>query len=430
MWWLDSSRAVGNNRNYHSNMAEHSEVVVIGAGLAGLNAALTISQAGRQVLLLEVADRVGGRVATDAVDGFLLDRGFQILNPAYPELQRLGILHELDLRPFDPGVMVATDRGISRLADPIRKPQWLLSSALADIGDPATKLKLVAALARATRRGNLESPAARSGSVAESLLADGVPVDAYERLLKPFLTGVFLELPENVAAGYGDFVLKSFLHGIPAVPARGMGALPAAIADRLPSGVIRTGVRVESVTAGRVVTNAGEITADQIVVAVNPNQARDWFPQMQVAPTRACTTWYFSTETAPTKNKAILVDGLHRGPLVNTAAMSVVAPGYASRGRTLVSATALGELPGMENEQLVRKQLSQMWAVGTGDWQLVRTDVVSEALPVVPVGGSLSQPQAISKGLWLAGDHRQTPSQQGALVSGRHVAQAVLHELH
>lgn len=407
-------------------MSENPDVIVVGAGLAGLNAALTLSAAGREVLVLEAADRVGGRVATDEVDGLLFDRGFQILNPAYPELQRLGILHELDLRPFDPGVMVATGRGISRLADPVRRPQWLLSSILADLGDPLTKLRLLSALVRAARRGSLAAPAARDGSVAESLLSAGVPVDTYERLLKPFLSGVFLELPENVAAGYGDFVIASFLRGVPAVPARGMGALPSAMAARLPAAAIRTGIKVAEVSPGRVTTAAGEFHAPQIIVATNPAQARNWFPQMQVAETRACTTWYHTTDIPPTKHKALLVDGLQRGPLVNSVALSLVAPGYASRGRTLISSTALGEHRGLESEQVVQRQLSQMWGVSTAEWQLVRTEVVTEALPALRVGAAMSQPIAVSPGLWLAGDHRQTPSQQGALVSGRKAAEAAL----
>ena len=407
-------------------MAEHVDVIIIGAGLAGLNAALTVHGAGREVLLLEASDAIGGRVRTDEVDGLLLDRGFQILNPAYPELQRLGILEELDLRPFDAGVMIALEQGIRRLGDPRRRPQWLLSSITAEIGDIKSKARLIAALGRIWMSGSLDHPAARAGSVADALQLDGVHPHVYERALRPFLTGVFLDDPANVAAGYGDFVLRSMVQGTPAVPARGMSALPRALALRLPADAIRTNVRVQAVGAGRVDTDQGQFTADQVIVAVDPQTARQWFPAMDVPETRSCTTWYHVTDEAPTPDRAILVDGLRRGPVLNSVAISKVAPGYASRGRTLMSTTALGCMSGADDEQAVREHLALMWGVDTSSWQLVRTDVIEHALPSLGVGQPMFRSIEAGDGIWLAGDHRDTPSQQGALLSGRRAAEAAL----
>jgi monoamine oxidase len=56
-----------------------ADVVVVGAGLAGLSCAKQLSGMGRRVILLEASDRVGGRVRTDVVDGLNLDHGFQVL---------------------------------------------------------------------------------------------------------------------------------------------------------------------------------------------------------------------------------------------------------------------------------------------------------------------------------------------------------------
>lgn len=410
-------------------MAAHVDVLVIGAGLAGLNAALTAHHAGKQVLVLEAADAVGGRVRTDEVDGLLLDRGFQILNPAYPELQRLGVLEELDLRPFDAGVMISLEQGIRRVGDPRRRPQWLLSGITAEIGDLKSKARMIAALGRIWMGGSLDQPAARQGSVADALRLDGVSPDLYERAMRPFLTGVFLDDPANVAAGFGDFVLRSMLQGTPAVPARGMGALPRALALRLPSDAIRTGVRVHSVAKGRVGTDAGEFTAAQIIVAVDPVTARAWFPGMSVPDTRSCTTWYHVTEDAPTQDRAILVDGLRRGPVLNSVAISKVAPGYASRGRTLVASTTLGCMGDADDERAVREHLALMWGANTSAWELVRADVVEHALPALAVGEPMFRGIVIEEGLFLAGDHRDTPSQQGALLSGRRAAEAAVRAL-
>lgn len=407
-------------------MSQRADVLIVGAGLAGLNAALTLHAAGRDVLVLEASDAVGGRVRTDEVDGLLLDRGFQILNPAYPELQRLGWLEELDLRPFDAGVMVARAGGIDRLGHPWRQPQWLVSSAFSGIADVKGKASLIAALARVMKRASLTDPVARTGSVAEALLVDGVDSRLYERVLRPFLTGVFLADPADVAAGHGDFVLQSFVSGVPAVPARGMGALPRAMALRLPDGMVRTNLPVRAIAAGRVSTDDGDITAQQVIVAVGPRQAREWLPAADVPETVSCTTWYHVATDSPTRDRAVLVDGLARGPVLNSVALSKVAPGYASLGRTLISSTTLGLAATAEDEQAVRRHLAQMWGVDTHGWQLVRSYAIQDALPALRPGSPMSRPVDLGDGLFLAGDHRATPSQQGALLSGRRAAEALL----
>lgn len=277
--------------------------------------------------------------------------------------------------------------------------------------------------------GSLGQPSERAGSVADALRADGVQPDVYSRVLRPFLTGVFLDDPEHVAAGFGDFVLRSFMQGTPAVPSRGMGALPRAIEMRLASGTVRLNTRVSAIRAGEVETDSGSVYARVIIVAVDPRQASAWLPGMNVPDTRSCTTWYHVTSAAPSEDRAILVDGLARGPVVNSVAISKVAPSYASRGRTLIATTTLGTDSSSERESDVRRQLTQMWNASTLDWELVRAEVVEQALPAMRPNDPMFKSIEAGDGILLAGDHRDTPSQQGALVSGRRAAEAAVRAL-
>lgn len=406
-------------------MSSHSDFIVIGAGLAGLNATLLLQSAGHDVTLLESSTRVGGRVKTDTEDGLLFDHGFQLLNPAYPELKKLNILHELDLREFVAGVELVMPHGNYRLADPRKKPTWLLNAAIGGYASPVEKLQILAAVTRILKKAIGKKIQPSLASVETEMISLGIPKTFYDALLKPFLTGVFLADPAKVSASYGEFVIRSFFNGTPAVPAKGMGTLPEVMAERLNPGTIKFGVHVQDIKAEKVFTNDGEITAKKIIVATNPSQMNNWFPNLPNIETVGCTTWYHVSETRIETDKTIRIDGAGRGPILNSVVMSEVAPGYASRGRSLISTTTLG-VGGVEVENQVRDQLELIWGEQSRDWQLARRFEIPEALPLLKPGAGLQLPVSLGNNILIAGDHRDTPSQEGALLSGRRAAAAAL----
>jgi protoporphyrinogen oxidase len=406
-------------------MTSHSNFIVVGAGLSGLNAALTLQAAGHEVTVLESSDRVGGRVKTDSEDGLLFDHGFQLLNPAYPEFQKLDILHELDLREFVAGVELVMPHGTYRLADPRKKPTWLLDAALGRYASPTEKLQMLAAVTRILKKSIGKKIAPSLASVETEMISLGVPPNFYESLVKPFLTGVFLADPARVSASYGEFVVRSFFNGTPAVPAKGMGAIAEVMASRLHPGTIKLGVKVERIESGRVLTNGGEMAAKKIIVATNASQMNQWFSNLPTVETVGCTTWYHVSTKRIKANKTIRIDGAKRGPILNSVVMSEVAPGYASRGRSLVSTTTLG-IAGTEVESQLQNQLEIIWGDSAREWQLVKRYEIPEALPLLKPGAGLQLPVALGNDIFIAGDHRDTPSQQGALLSGRRAAASAI----
>ncbi len=124
------------------------DTVVVGAGLAGLCAARRLAAAGVEVAVLEAGPAVGGRVATDVVDGFLLDRGFQVYNTSYPESARVLDHAALDLRSFTPGALVRRGDRLHRVADPRRRPLAAPGTVLAPIGSPLDKARIALLAAR------------------------------------------------------------------------------------------------------------------------------------------------------------------------------------------------------------------------------------------------------------------------------------------
>ncbi len=410
------------------------DIVVVGAGLAGLAAAKHATQQGHQTVVLEASDAVGGRVRTDHVDGFRLDRGFQLFNPAYPEAERVLDLAALDLRPFVAGAqIILASRGrrrVARVADPRREPSWLASTLTAPLGSPWSTVRFgTYALSR-----TLRSPAALRDepdvTAYEALRRAGADGTLIERLLRPFLSGVFLESELTTSRRFLDLVLRSFVRGTPSLPAAGMQAIPEQLATGLD---VRLKSPVRSVQPHLVTLDDGQtITADAVIVATDPETAGRLLPQVRVPAARSVTTWYYRPDTPPEAlaggRPVLIVDGARRGPLLNTVVPSHAAPAYAPPGVALVSASALGVRDTVAQERAVRDHLGWLYGARAERWELVARYAIPYALPAMPVPLDVRRPVALGDGIYVAGDHRDTSSIQGALVSGRRASEAALAE--
>ncbi|HSK26648.1 MAG TPA: NAD(P)/FAD-dependent oxidoreductase [Jiangellales bacterium] len=414
-------------------LPDRADVVVVGAGLAGLAAARRLVDAGLDVVVLEASDAVGGRVRTDVVDGLRLDRGFQVLNPAYPALPRLVDVDALDLRPFVAGVSVALGRRHHLLADPRRHPRDAVAGALSRVTGPVGKARfaLLATAAATLPVDRLVGEPDRT--TAEELRRAHLPESLVERVLRPFLAGVFLEPDLQTSSRFFQLVLRSFVRGTPGVPSLGMQALPEAVAAPLPAGSLHLGCRVDAVSTAGAVTTDGDIGARAVVVATDPVTAGSLLPGLEVPRMHAVTTWYHLADTPPSAllggRAVIAVDGQARGPLVNTVVLTQAAPSYATGGRTLVSSSALGVHDDAGSERAARAHLQVLYGVDTRGWRHVATYAVPGALPAMPPPLEIRRPVRLRDGLYVAGDHRDTSSVQGALVSGRRAAAAVLADL-
>ena len=400
-----------------------SPIVVVGAGLAGLACAQRLVAAGREVVVVEASDAVGGRVRTDLVDGFRCDRGFQLINPAYPALPRVVDVDQLDLRSFGAGVVVATEQGRSVLADPRRLPRLLPATLRSPVGSLRERLAFVrwALSSLLPVRRQLAGP---DRTLAEALDRAGIRGELRTAVLEPVLGGVLAVWGGTTSATVPRLLLRSFLLGSPAVPSTGISRLPELLAASLPTGTIRLETPAVEVGARSVRTADEEIQAEAVVVAASPRAAAD-LTDIPVPATRSLTTFWHTAPRAPSSARLLHLDGARRGPLVNTAVMTNVAPGYAPPGRVLIASSTVGADGSVEAEGTVRRQAGQVYGVDTDDWELVTRHVIDEALPHQPPPLVIRRASRLPSGVFVAGDHRDTASIQGALVSGRRAADAI-----
>ena len=406
------------------------DVVVVGAGLAGLAAARTLTRAGLTVQVLEASDAVGGRVRTDIVDGLRLDRGFQLYNPAYPEGAKVLDYDALNLQPFAAGVIVALDGGFSRVGNPARKPGWALTSLTAPVGSPLEKLRFISYAARQAVISPERLLAADDVSALDALKAAGVRGELLDRVVRPFLTGVFLEDQLSTSRHFLDLVLRSFVRGVPSLPADGMQAIPDNLALHLPSDTVHLGASVHHVSATGVNHSHGVTSCRAVIVATDAGTASALLPGITVPPCHDVTTWYHVANVAPSQltdgEAALVVDGRGAAPLVNTAVLTHAVPNYASNGRVLVSSSALGLRPDRLEERQAREHAARLYDISPHDLEHVATYPIRDALPAMVPPFQVRRPVRVAPGLYVAGDHRDTSSIQGALVSGRRAAQSVL----
>lgn len=405
--------------------------VIVGAGVAGLCCALRFQEKGIPCLILEASDGPGGRVRTDRVDGFLLDRGFQVLLTAYPEARRVLDYKALKLRTFAPGALVRTGGKLHRVSDPFRQPWGLPATLLAPIGTLEDKTGILRFRGHVLK-GPLEEIWTRPEmSALAGLRSFGFSQRMIDSFFRPFFGGIFLETELVTSSRMLEFVFRMFSQGRAALPAGGMGAIPRQLASRLPAGTIRFGARVESLGTGEVRLQGGErVPATAVVLATEAPEAARLLPELHPPGSHDTACLYYAAPKDPIGKPILVLNGEGGGPMDNLCVPSAVAPTYAPAGQALVSTTVIGA-SGADEKELeseVRKHLASWFGPEVAGWKHLRTYRIPLALPARKSLDPAALPVRRKPGIYLCGDHRETPSLEGAMVSGRRAADAVVED--
>jgi phytoene dehydrogenase-like protein len=422
------------------------DVVVTGAGLAGLHCALILERAGLDLSVCEASDAPGGRVRTEEVEGFLLDRGFQVLLTAYPEAQCALDYRALALQPLTPGALVWQGGRFHRFADPTREPFAALGLALDPMVTLGDKLR-VAKLRVQVMREDLAAIFRHEETTTRTFLERfGFSARIVERFFEPFFGGVFLERDLVTSSRYFEFLFRMFSAGAVAVPATGMQAIPRQLAARLKPETLLTNTRVASVVSNgeafiTVTARQGAIPSRTVVIATEEPEARrlqqTLFPDSTPPPDRvwnSTTAFYFAAAHAPVEAPILMLngEGKQAGPVNNAVVISNVSRRYAPAGAHLISASVIGQAPATDAESAalereVRQHLTRWFGAQVENWRSLGARAVPRALPLQTTAEwETTNPHPTSAGAFLCGDWLETASIQGSLASGRRAAEFVL----
>lgn len=412
-----------------------NDVLVVGAGLAGLTCARALQARGVDSLVLEASDAPGGRVRTDEVVGFRLDRGFQVLLTAYPAAREWLDYDALRLGRFASGARVATPEGEARVSDPWRQPGRVLETLRAPVGTTADKVRIGLLRLAATRGGLDDNWSRAEHSTMEELKARGFSPVMVERFLRPWLGGIFLERELATSSRMLFFVYRMFAQGHAALPAGGMQRIPEQLAAGLRGGSCRYGAKVERLLADanggwRLELADGEVLrARQVVMATDGAAAAGLAPGLVSPQWRSVTCVQWSAPASPLRREPILLlNGTGKGRINNLVVPSDVAEGYAPAGAALVSTTVLADTSAEPDEVLIeslRTELGARHGSVVREWRALAVQRIRRALPVL-VPGSGAKARPVRKGLWVCGDHCASASIQGAMASGQAVAEALI----
>ncbi|HEY0109672.1 MAG TPA: NAD(P)/FAD-dependent oxidoreductase [Fibrella sp.] len=411
-------------------------IVIIGAGMAGLTCANYLQQRGREVLVLDTQNVPGGRVRTDVVDGFRLDRRFQILLTAYPETQRLLNYTALNLQRFRSGAAIHHEEPSGgkwmKLLNPFKEPLSVFETLVSPVGTLADKIRVAELIRHVQSLSTSDMFNQPATTTATYLRNRGFSEQMIERFFRPFFGGVFLEDDMSTSSNFFDFCFKNFFLGDAAIPALGMGEIPKQLANRLPDDSIRLNTPVDRI-AGKIIHLAsGEsITAEAVVLAVDAHSAANLLGD-PVPPTTQfnhTTCTYFAAPMAERPeslraDKLLLLNTKRSAAVHNIAILSDVAPAYAPADQILISVSTQ-ELIQVDAEALakqIRSELTGWFGESVKGWRHIQTYHLPEALPTYGPDAR-HRPLRLSDTLYQCGDQTAYPSLNAAMQTGRLVAE-------
>lgn len=406
-------------------------ITIIGAGIAGLTAAVYLHKKGFPIQILEASDRVGGRIKTDIIDGYRFDRGFQVLLTEYPETKALLDYKKLNLKRFLPGATVLYDGGQFQIADPFRRPSATFATLFAPVGSFKDKINTLFLKNKLVKISIPNIFNQKEKTTLNQLSGYGFSQKMIDRFYKPFFSGIFLENDLKTSSNMFDFIMKMFSEGDAAIPELGMEEIPKQLLAMLPENSVHYNVKVSEIINNKIICQDSQIfDTNKIIIATEAiGFARKYIPESKTK-FHQVTNVYFEANVAPTKKAVVILNASKNKKWVNNmTVMSNVSDKYAPKGKVLISVSYNG-IPDVNDEILsenMKNELEVWYGNQVKDWKIVNSYRINYALPnQEKVINELSNSDIqINDNLFVCGDYLMNGSINAAMKSGRLVAEMI-----
>jgi phytoene dehydrogenase-like protein len=406
-------------------------ITIIGAGISGLTAAVYLHQKGHGVQILEASERAGGRIKTDIIDGFRLDRGFQVLLTEYPETKALLDYKKLNLKRFLPGATVLYDKGQFEIADPFRRPTATFVTLFAPVGYLKDKINTFFLKNKLVKIAVCDVFKQPEVDTISQLKKYGFSQKMIDRFYKPFFSGIFLENDLKTSSNMFDFVMKMFSEGAAAIPELGMEEIPKQLVAMLPANSIQYNTKVNAIENNKIICEDGTtLEADKIVIATEAIALAANYISKTKQNFHQVTNVYFEAKIAPTKKAIVVLNASTDKKWVNNlTVMSNISNKYSPIGKVLISISYNG-IPAIDDTTLaenMKTELKKWYGNQVEDWKILKTYRINYALPnQETVSNEVPNSQIkINDNLFICGDHLLNGSINAAMKSGRIVAELI-----
>ena len=394
--------------------------IVVGAGISGLSCALELEKNGYHVQILEKENHPGGRVHSDVINGYILNRGFQVLQTGYPETKRLLDYEKLELCNLDSEVWIMNNNTIKKLYDPIQNPSNLLKAAFSNVGTFQDKLRLLQLRQSTTSRSTNKIFQENETTSLEQINNYGFSESIINEFFKPLFGGAFLDNELDTTSRMFNFVYKIFSIAPIAIPKYGMKSIPEQLEAKLES-KISFNTNVVKLDNKNVFLENETLSADVIVLAANHDSAKKLIPSIEEIQWNSTSCYYFVADSPPFSSKVVLLNGNNRGEINNVFVPTNISKAYSPNNKSIISVSTIGL---NNNESEIRNELNNWFGNQTEDWKLLHTYHIEQALPRMSVP-SVSHLQYVN-GIHMCGDYLTSSSIHGSMHSGRMTANQII----
>lgn len=381
-------------------------IIIIGAGLTGLIAARELEKAGYRCLIVDKDSKVGGKIQTDLFqDQYLLDHGFQVLLPAYPDLKALISELKLPICSFSSGAILNVCGKTYKIADPLKHPLDLISTAISQYATTKDKLLILKLKSEVSKKTPEDLISNSKGTSLDFLAEYGFSQKMLENFWTPFFSGIFLEKDMQTDSGFLLFLYKMFSESPVAVPAQGLGQLTKYLRDNLLRTEILLNSEVESFDDKNVVLKNGKKIQGQHVVSTQI-ESNKW---------GCVTTLYYSSPETPIHGPWLYLNSQKNNYLTNhIAVMTEVSAEYSRNGKSLISVNVIKKDITNTDFKKISSEISEMFGPKTRHWEFLKSYSIEKALPLFLQKNDLLE---------------NTPSQQGSIMRGVRLARKAIVSL-